>query len=500
MLLGQAWLHKELGLRVPEPKFQSRLGGARATEHHGLRTILTFPRRYAVDNEPLAHLRFALTHEGIDLGLLNAALSEIGSSPLEEWVRRQPTGTYSRRAWFFYETLVGRTLDVENVRSGNYVEALSPSRHIVSSPRRSKRHRVLDNLLGGPDLCVTVRRTPELVRQLEEPLDEEARQVCASVDAAQFARALNYLYTKETRSSFAIEGETPSPNRAERFVAALRKAADFDASDKDALIDLQTTIVEPRYANSDWRTTQNFVGETVSGYRERVHYICPRPEDVARLMDGWMALTRRVVADGLPPVVAAAAVAFPFVFIHPFDDGNGRIHRFLIHQVLAKRNFGPPNALLPVSAAIERDVRGYDAVLEGFSTPLRALIDWSLTPEGFLAINGETRDLYRFVDATPFAEYLHARVAESIRQDLREELDFISTFDRALTAMRDIVDMPDRRASLFARLTMQNNGTLAKRKRNQFYELSDGEVADLEAAVREAISQRPSAPETAPNS
>ena len=495
MLLGQAWLHRELSLRVPEPRVQSRLGGVRATEHDGSRTILTFPRPYAVDNQPLAHLRFALVHEGIDLGVLNASLSEIGPSPVEEWVRRQPTGTYSRRAWFFYETFVGATLDVENVRSGNYVEALSPSHHLVSSPRRSKRHRVLDNLLGGPDLCVTVRRTPELIRQLSESLDEEAKQVCASVDAAQLARALNYLYTKETRSSFAIEGETPSPNRAERFVAALRKAADFDACDKDALIDLQKTIVEPRYAASDWRTTQNFVGETVSGYRERVHYICPRPEDVAHLMSGWMALARRVVDDGLPPVVAAAAVAFPFVFVHPFDDGNGRIHRFLIHQALAQRGFGPPNALLPVSAAIERDVRGYDEVLESFSEPLRALIDWRLTDDGFLTINGETRDLYRFVDATPFAEYLHARVAESIRHDLHEELAFVSTFDRALTAMRDIVDMPDRRASLFARLTMQNNGTLSRRKRSQFYELGDEEVAALEAAVRAAIRQRPSTPE-----
>ena len=487
MLLGQAWLHRELGLRVPEPKVQSRLGGVRATEHDGSRTTLTFPRLYAVDNQPLAHLRFAFVHEGIDLGVLNAVFSEIGPSPLEGWVRRQPTGAYSRRAWFFYETFVGRTLDVDTVRSGNYVEALSPSHHLVSSPRRSKRHRVLDNLLGGRDLCVTVRRTPELLRQLNESLDEEAKQVCANVDVAQLARALNYLYTKETRSSFAIEGETPSPNRAERFVAALRKAADFDACDKDALIELQKTIVEPRYAASDWRSTQNFVGETVSGYQERVHHISPRPEDVAQLMSGWMALTRRVVGDGLPPVVAAAAVAFPFVFVHPFNDGNGRIHRFLIHQALAKQGFGPPNALLPVSAAIERDVRGYDAVLESFSAPLRALIDWRLTPDGSLTVNGDTRDLYRFVDATPFAEYLHTRVAESIRHDLREELDFVSTFDRALMAMRDILDMPDRRASLFARLTMQNNGTLSSRKRSQFDELSDAEVAALEAAVGGAM-------------
>ncbi|HIP51694.1 MAG TPA: hypothetical protein EYG94_06355 [Campylobacterales bacterium] len=30
-------------------------------------------------------------------------------------------------------------------------------------------------------------------------------------------------------------------------------------------------------------------------------------------------------------------IAFSFVYIHPLEDGNGRIHRYLIHHVLAER-------------------------------------------------------------------------------------------------------------------------------------------------------------------
>ena len=51
--------------------------------------------------------------------------------------------------------------------------------------------------------------------------------------------------------------------------------------------------------------------------------------------------------------------------------------------------------------------------------------------------------------------------------------------------MREIVDMPDRRASLFVRLCMQR-GRLSAAKRRRFPELDDAEIAAMEAAVRDA--------------
>ena len=57
----------------------------------------------------------------------------------------------------------------------------------------------------------------------------------------------------------------------------------------------------------------------------------------------------------------------------------------------------------------------------------------------------------------------------------------------ALLAVREIVDMPDRRASLLVRLCMQNGGWLSARKRKQFRELHDEEIAAMEAAIQEAV-------------
>lgn len=486
--VGQEWLRREFGLAVPPPAVESYIvQGARRTTVQGSRTLEFYPRQYDTDGSVVSHLRFALRHEPVDLGVLVAVLKAMVPAELESWVRAEPTGAYSRRAWFFYETFTGRTLDLQDTRTGNYVEALDPERHIVADRRNSVRHRVIDNLLGGPGLCPTVRRTPRLAEQMGVHIDEEARALIESYDPATLARALNYLYTKETRSSFAIEGETPSASRTDRFVAALKAAPAF-AVNKESLIQLQGEIVDPRYAAKGWRDFQNFVGETVGGYREEIHFICPRPQDVPDLMDAWVALTGRVVEGAVDPVVAAAVASFAFVFIHPFADGNGRIHRFLMHHALAKRGYSPAGVIFPISAAILRDRRSYDQVLETFSKPLSEFIAWHWTPQQEIVVTNDTSDLYRYFDATVFAEYVYDRVADTVRRDLKEELGFVAVFDRAFTAVREIVDMPDRRASLFVRLCMQNGGRLSAAKRAQFPELSDAEIVQLETEVQQAMS------------
>lgn len=483
--IGQNALWTSLELAVPAPHVQSSIApGVRRTELHPDRTIELYPRQYQSDGSYISHLRFALRYEPLDLGVLVAALKVIGGDEIRQWVLREPTGSYSRRAWFFYETFVGEKLDLPDVTQGNYVAALDPDRHITARRRNSARHRVIDNLLGGRELCPTVRRTPRLTEYMNSRIAEDARELTESYDPLTLARAVNYLFTKETRSSFELENETPSNKRAERFVAALKDAPRFDPTSKAQLIALQGEIVDERYAAADWRDFQNFVGETVGGYREKVHFICPKPEDVSDLMDGWTHLVRRANDAEVDPVVAAALVAFTFVFVHPFEDGNGRIHRFLIHHVLAASEFSPPGIIFPVSAAILRERHTYDVALEGFSKPVLDLIDWQFDENKDLVVTNETRDLYRYFDATHLAEYLYGRVADTVEKDLKEELGFMAIYDRAVDAVRAIVDMPDRRASLLIRFCMQNGNRLSNNKRGQFAELSDDEISRIEEAIQ----------------
>jgi len=59
----------------------------------------------------------------------------------------------------------------------------------------------------------------------------------------------------------------------------------------------------------------------------------------------------------------------------------------------------------------------------------------------------------------------------------------MAVFDAAVRAVLNIVDMPNRRASLLIKLILQNKGKLSKGKRTAFAEISDEEIDRIESAV-----------------
>lgn len=490
--VGQAALHHQYCPQLSPPHVLSFTNTtARRTVQTPAHTYEYYSAQYANDGSVIDNLRFALRYEPLDFRILCATFKNIGCEPILAWVQAEPTGAFSRRAWFLYERLTGGVLPLEPVKSGNYVDALDVRFHFTAAPINSARHRVRDNLLGTHELCPTVRRTDKLDAFINLDLKGEAADLINGYDPDIFARAINFLFTKETRSSFAIEGEAQGSSREERFLHTLRDAQTFLPATEDDLIRLQASIVDERYVAKGWRDFQNFVAETTRGFGEHVHFIPPRPEDVPRLMRGWLDMVNRIHGEGeVDAVVAAAITAFTFVFIHPFEDGNGRIHRFLIHAMLSSSGYSPPGVIFPVSAAILRNRQSYDMALEDFSKPVLLNTEWSFDSESRIHVGNQTIDLFRFFDATAQVEFLYSCVLETIRSDIKGEADFVEVFDAALYALREVVDMPDRRASLLVKLCMQNGGRLSQSKRKQFAELTDDEVVRIETALTSIMQAR----------
>jgi Fic family protein len=487
--IGLMAVIQELNLQIPLPPVRSKVSaGARKTVIEDGIIYEQYPKTYGV-NGLYENLKFAMRYEPFDLGIMFAAFEKIEVKQLETWIKAEKTSIYARKIWYLYELLTSKTLDIPDVPPTGYVDLLNPKIHFTGKTKQIQRQRINDNLLGNKDYCPIIRRTETLEKAISQKYNQSAKNIIADCDPIILARAVNFLYTKETKSSFAIEGEKVSKNRSERFVSALTKANNFQPLEKQSFVELQNSIVDSRYAESDWRNLQNYVGQTMRDYSEQINFITPKPADVPMLMKGWMMFVERLQNSEIDAVCAAAALSFGFVFIHPFEDGNGRIHRFLIHHELARRSFAPQNFIFPISAVMLRERVDYERVLERFSSSILPFIDYETNVRGEITVENETANLYRYWDATAFAEFLYDCVAETVNRDLAEELRFLQVFDLAMQAVKEIVDMPDRKASLLVRFILQNHGTLSKNKRKDFTELTEEEIEKLETAVREVSEQ-----------
>jgi len=466
-------------------------GYTEITNHHETHV---YPKSYALANpdDPLAHLEFALKYEGVNLEIMGQFFRLIDPNAITHYIAEKPTGKYRRKIWFFYEFLLDRALDLPGASNCPYVPLLDPKSYYATQGTKSPRHAIVNNLLGNVVYCPIIRKTETLLSFEEKQLEKQASALLKGIDPAVLERTTNYLFTKETKSSFGIERIKPDRKKQERFITLLEQANNIPKLDKAQLVELQNAIVEEQYQDKDYRVTQNYVGELTSTYQEKIHYISPKPEDIQQLMAGYLAFENNAFTSDVNPVVLAAALAFGFVFLHPFEDGNGRIHRFLIHYVLSKTGFTPVDLIFPVSAVMLKNLKAYDRALETFSKPLLDTINqFELSDSGELTVHEDTAQHYAYLDYTYFTEYLFECIETTIKKDFKEELDFIQRYDKAKSQIQNILDMPDIKVDRIIRCIAQNNGKLGQKMRTTYFsELSDEMVQSIETVVRSTMLNR----------
>jgi hypothetical protein len=485
---GYLALIRQFGLKVIPNWHQSFVTGGSFLQTYTVDGVTEtfYPVRYGYDDTLGEHLEFAMKYDGTNFGILAALFQAVSPRELEHYIASKPLGKYARRLWFLYELLTGTKLDIDDLRAGSYIDILEPDEYYTVSPSKQiRRQRINDNLLGDRRFCPTVRRTEVLKRLEATDLPERCREIVANYPPQLLKRAVGYLYTKETRSSFEIERITPNSTRTERFVSLLHSARSDDFCIKSRLLELQHHIVDPRFQDADYRNTQNYVGESAFSQREKVHYVSPKPEDLSELMEGLIVSHGRIGQSCVHAIVHAAIVSYGFVFLHPFEDGNGRIHRFLIHNILARRGFTPSDMIFPVSASMLRNRGDYDSSLEAFSHSLMEHVEYQLDEEGQMIVQNETANLYKYIDLTVQAETLFRFIEQTIETEWVDELTFLANYDRTKRAIQEVVDMPDRKIDLFIQVCIQNNGRISKAKRESLFNfLSDYEVVRMEEAIR----------------
>jgi len=515
---GYTALIERHALTCVPPWHRSFLGETNTSRRLDMRpegVVETYPRSWEPEDTTLDHLLFALKHDGLELGVIVQVLPHLDPRRLVDALVATPLSAPLRRLWFLYEWLTCQRLDRPDLTSGNYIPLLDPSRHYTTDRYRSPRQRVVMNALGTVNFCPQVRRTPTLDAFAAKRLDERAAGVGRGVDADLLSRATAYLYTKESRTSFEIERESPTQQRLGRFLRVLERPPP-KALTKEHLIEVHKAIVDSEFAEPDYRSDQVYIGESIGPGGQRIHYIAPKPAEVPAMMAALLAGVRhsegtaqgfvedlrringglgqgtilRTGSDALDPVVQAAVVGFGFVYIHPFADGNGRLHRYLIHHVLARRQVTPPGQIIPVSAAILRDRSGYDRVLETQSRPIMSALDFSESADGTVEVLNDSASLYRYPDLTAHAEYLYAKVEEAIDKDMHDEIRYLQTYDRARDHLRAVKHLPDIVEHRFLQFCLQNHGRISAGKRARYFPmLDDTAIGLMEAAVRMAMQE-----------
>ena len=198
-------------------------------------------------------------------------------------------------------------------------------------------------------------------------------------------------------------------------------------------------------------------------------------------MKGLLDTNNLLQESGYDPVLAATAVAFGFVFIHPFSDGNGRIHRYMIHHILTQMGYTKRGMIFPVSAAILNRIDEYQSILESYSSQRIDLIEWEPTTDHNVKILNDTIDLYRYYDLTAQVEFLYECVEETIEQIIPDELNYLEKYDRMTQYINNYLSLPDTKVDLLIKFLNQNNGKLSKNKRQkEFDELTEEEVLSIE--------------------
>ncbi|MCH8536747.1 MAG: Fic family protein, partial [Alkalimonas sp.] len=253
---------------------------------------------------------------------------------------------------------------------------------------------------------------------------------------------------------------------------------------------LQAIVIpDSRFIVPGIRGVGGFVGE-----HDRVtnvplpEHISAKPEDLDALLDAYLNAYNLMKTSGFHPVLAAAILAFSFVFIHPLEDGNGRIHRYLIHHVLAESGFTPKGVVFPVSAVILERIEEYKTVLEQFTKPRLKFIEWLPTEDSNVQVTNETIDLYRYGDMTRQVEFLFECIKDTVEKVLPEEVLYLERYDEVWGYINNRFDMPQKSLSLLLNFLRQGSGTLSKRaKAKEFPALTDDEVKEIERKYQDVF-------------
>lgn len=297
-MIGYEYLLSKMPLRMPPLLRPARIMPvARVT---AMPDRLAIPRHVAPDEGAsiLEHVLFALKHESHQLAVLHEALKRVPAAAMVEALTVQRQGTYVRKAAFIWEKANQCELPLPwATTGGNYVDMFDSEAYCTGPLwERSPRFRVNFNGLGPYEFCPVVERDPELQLAGNKVLEELKAWATNPENVGIVDRVMTWAYLSETRDSYAIENEVPSPDKERSFLMAMEHLRERTPLSEPYLVALQNVVISnPQRKEFAFRSHQNWLQRVGHGVL-RIRYVPPPPEAIDSLMDGLMRMSCCMVA------------------------------------------------------------------------------------------------------------------------------------------------------------------------------------------------------------
>lgn len=141
-------------------------------------------------------------------------------------------------------------------------------------------------------------KSPEIEKYIQMNMAEQAKKLVSKVPGDVLARSAAFLLLKDSKASYAIEGEPSTHDRIHRWGKILGQAG-RNALDMEELVRLQRTVIkDSRFVNMGLRTKGGFVGEydRETGMPLPEH-ISARPDDLESLVHGLMHFDKSMTSS-----------------------------------------------------------------------------------------------------------------------------------------------------------------------------------------------------------
>jgi hypothetical protein len=420
------------------------------------------------------HLDFHIRQEPLNLMLVALTFSRLSHSRWQQYLDSEATPS-KRIMGFLCEFLTENAIQlstsaITHIQTMEPILILNPTVYMtgtIETNMTTKKWGVIDNLLGNRYFCPMLRlnnqQTLDETRKLKRHMDMIYNQTSRAI----WKRTTSYLSKKETQSSWDIESAELSIDREDNFIALLRNAGKTSEEDwftENWFIAKQNIIVDEEYRAKTWRTFPIAVTEAkqhFSRISQKIHYAGVPSDELDNYMEGIRIVATRTA--GLDPIARAAALSFAFVYAHPFEDGNGRLHRFILHDCLVRDQFLSHGLTLPLSTYMQHHPIEYDNVLEYISVPLMHNLRYDQTNETEIEPINETECLpyWRYPDLTLHAEFIKSIVSDITQVELEEEIDYLVKYDYLMDLLQEYDIRTQAQKQMMVTSMITNQGRLS---------------------------------------